>query len=244
MAKRNKTIKLIVIIILLIVLLSTAVFSGIKIVEWFINNNENKEIQNKISNYIKKDKDKKEYNVDFKSLKEINPDTIAWLKVNNTDIENVVVKTDNNEYYLKHNFEKKQNVAGWIFADYRNKFDDKDYNIVIYGHNMRNDSMFGTLKNTLKEEWYKNKENKYVTLVTNSGIKKYEVFSVYEEKVNNYYIQTEFENDSKYSEFLKTLKNKSIYNFNTDINNTKGILTLSTCGNDNAYRIVLHAKII
>ena len=67
---------------------------------------------------------------------------------------------------MNHNFEKKYNIAGWIFADYKNNFDKTDKNIVIYGHNRKDGSMFGTLKNILKEEWYSNEENFVIDFIT------------------------------------------------------------------------------
>ena len=254
--KKNNTIKTIILIFTIIILIALLIFSGIKILQWVVNNNENNQIQERLSNYAKEnteenDKQNNEenngnnkYNIDFESLKKINEDTCAWLKVNNTNIEYVVVKANNNEYYINHNFEKKENVAGWIFADYRNKFNSEDRNIIIYGHNMKNKSMFGSLSDTLKKDWCKQEENKFITLVTPEGSKKYEVFSIYEERASDYPITTEFSSDSEYITFLKTIKSKSIYNFNVDISDTKGILTLSTCGNNNVNRVTLHAKLL
>ena len=74
-------------------------------------------------------------------------------------MEYPVVRSTNNSFYLNHSFDKSKNLAGWIFADYKNKFDNTDKNIVIYGHNMRDDSMFGSLKNILNSDWYDNEEN-------------------------------------------------------------------------------------
>ena len=229
--------------ILIIILVIILLFSGYKIIKWISNNKQNKDIKNNIFQYVEINDNEKDnlYKIDLKSLKEINKDAIGYLKVNSTDIDYVVVKTDNNEYYLKHNFEKQENVGGWIFADYKNKFDYTDYYIVVYGHNMKNGSMFGTLKSILKKDWYDNEENKYITLVTGNGTSQYEVFSIYEEKASEYPIQTEFNSDKEYLEFVKTLKSKSIKDFGVDISASDGILTLSTCASSSENRVVLHA---
>ena len=58
---------------------------------------------------------------------------------------------NNNDFYLKHSFDKKYNAAGWIFADYRNKLDGSDKNIVVYGHNRQNGTMFSSLRNILNQ---------------------------------------------------------------------------------------------
>ena len=130
------------------------IYSTYNIVIWYKHINENKEVLKEIKKNIKIKEEKVE--IDFNKLKEINPDTIAYLKVNNTNIDYIVVKGKDNEYYLKHNFERNWNVAGWVFGDYRNHFDETDKNLIIYGHNTRDGSMFDTLINVLKEEWYLN----------------------------------------------------------------------------------------
>ena len=186
--------------------------------------------------------DKEEYIIDFSKLKEQNNETVAWIKVNNTNIDYPIVKADNNDFYLNHSFDKNKNSAGWIFADYRNKFDNTDKNLVIYGHNMRDDSMFGSLKWVINEDWYNNEDNKYITLITENETQVYEVFSVYQIEKEDYYIQTEFSDDNNFEQFVNTIKKRSIKEFNTDVSKDDNILTLSTCANNNKYRVVLHAK--
>jgi len=243
--QKNKIIT--IMSILRVIFLITLIISIYYIAEWYIDNKQNQLIKEKISDAVKIENIQTEgekeafYKVDFNQLKQINNETIAWLKVNGTDIQHSVVKTNNNSYYLNHNFEKKKNKAGWIFADYKNKFDGTDKNIVIYGHNMKDNSMFGTLKNVLEETWYNNKENHIVQLVTENEQQKYQVFSAYKIKNEDYYINTEFKNN-EFGKFVSTLKNRSIKDFNIEVTEQDNILTLSTCANNNKERIVLHAK--
>lgn len=218
------------------------IFSSYKIISWKKDVDSNKTIQHKLKKKIVIVED--EYKIDFKSLKESNPDTIAYIKVNNTNIDYIVVKGNDNEYYLKHNFEKKWNVAGWIFADYRNKFDGNDKNIIIYGHNTKDGSMFETLRNVLNSDWYRNEENYKVTLVTESGVYYYKVFSTYSIENEDYYITTSFNNDEEFNEFVKKIKSRSNYNYNVAVSGTDNILTLSSCLGDGKKRVVLHAKLI
>lgn len=231
--------------ILIIFFLIIIIFCFIKIVNWYLDNKKNNEIEDEISKLIKIDETVEEtenkYAVDFEKLKEKNPDTVAWLKINNTNVEYVVVRANDNEYYLNHNFNKEYNIAGWIFSDYKNKFDGTDKNIVIYGHNMKNNSMFGSLQDTLKEDWYTNVENHKIILVTETDTQVYQVFSIYQIESEEYYIQTHFNDEPSYDKFLNTLKNRSIENFDIELNSQDTILTLSTCANNN-YRLVLHAK--
>lgn len=221
--------------------------SIIYITRWIIDRNKNKKLEQKISETVvvetieNKEETENKYKIDFEKLKNINEDTIAWLKVNGTNVEFPVVQGENNDYYLKHNLNKEYNIAGWIFADYRNRLDGTDKNVIIYGHNMRDDSMFGSLRNILKEEWHNKKENYIINFVTESKAQKYEVFSIYEIKNEEYYLDTEFKNN-EFINFAETLKDRSIKDFGIELKEEDNILTLSTCANNNKYRIVLHAR--
>ena len=142
---------------------------------------------------------------------------------------------------MNRNFEKEYNGGGWLFADYKNKFDGTDKNIVIYGHNMKDKSMFGTLENILKEDWYNNEENYIIDFITEETEQKYEVFSVYKIKNEDYYITTEFKG-KEFEKFIGTLKSRSVKKFDVEVSGEDSILTLSTCADNNEYRVVLHAK--
>jgi len=250
--KQEKETKKNIITILMLIAFSTLlVISSVEIIKWYKSNKENEKIQEEISEAItikenedgdkKSEQDNSKYNVDFNKLKQQNEDTVGWLKVEGTDVEYVVVQSTNNKYYLDRNFEQKFNSAGWIYADYRNKLDGKDKNIVIYGHNRRDGSMFGTLKNILKKDWYSKEENRKVTFITEKEEAIYEVFSVYKIEVEDYYIKTSFKN-KEFSEFIKKIKQRSVKDFDVKVTEKDSILTLSTCANDNKYRVVLHAK--
>lgn len=238
MKKKNK----ILITLIQIVLIAVIIFSGIKIIEWIKSNKKNKDIMSEIKENVvinnEMDSNNEEYKIDFAKLKQKNSDAIAWIKVNGTDIDFSVVKGTDNSYYLTHNFDKEKNKAGWIFADYRNKFDGTDKNIIIYGHNMKNGSMFASLKDVIKEEWYNNENNKYIALITENENCKYQVFSVYQIETEEYYLQT---NISNFKEFVEKIKGRSKKDFNVDIKETDSILTLSTCADNTKYRVVLHA---
>lgn len=84
--------------------------------------------------------------IDFAGLKAVNEDIIAWLKVGAIDISYPVTQGKDNDYYLHNTFENQPNIAGCIFMDHGCKKDFSDPNTIIYGHNMRNLSMFGKLK--------------------------------------------------------------------------------------------------
>lgn len=182
------------------------------------------------------------YFIDFEGLKKINSDTKGWIKVNGIGIDFPVVQGTDNQYYLKHSFDKSYNACGWAFVDYRNKLDGTDKNIIIFGHNRRDDTMFSEMTKILEPNWYNNDENRYISFVTEDGGATYEVFSIYQTKVEDFYIQTTFNSNEKYQRFLDTIKSRSTKDYNVDLTTEDKILTLSTCGMENNYRVVLHAR--
>ena len=258
MAKRRLKFKYrivlnILIFVFALICIGMAIYSIINIINWKKDVDENEKVQEKMENIITiiepiEDENQEEqevkYDIDFQLLKETNEDTIAYIKVNNTNIDYIIVKGEDNSYYLKHNFEKKWNVAGWIFADYHNKFDESDKNIIIYGHNTKDGSMFGTLKKILNNDWYENEDNYKIVLVTENGTYYYQVFSTYTIKPEDYYINTEFKNNDEFDKFIKKLKSRSIYDYKVEVSGEDKILTLSSCIGNGTKRVVLHAKLI
>ena len=236
-------IKNIIVLILMAVCLIGVIYYSYQILHWKKSVDINKKIQTNLDKKIVVTKGK-EINVDFNKLKKQNPDTIAYLNVNGTNINYVVVKGKDNEYYLDHNFNKEKNEAGWVFADYKNKFDESDKNIVIYGHNTKDGSMFETLKNVLNKNWRQNDNNLNITLITEKNKYLYQVFSTYSTKPSEEYIQTYFKDNNTFSKFLTNIKRKSIYDYKVELNDEDKILTLTSCLKDGSTRVVLHAKLI
>ena len=177
----------------------------------------------------------------FDKLREKSKDIVAYLKVNNTAIDYVVVKGKDNSYYLHHNFEKKYIGSGWVFADYRNKADGYDTNMIIYGHNRKDNSMFGSLKSALTDEWIENEDNRKIIYITKENKVIYEIFSVYVVYDEDYYITTDFENEDKFEEYINTVKSRSYYDLDVNVDMTDRLLTLSTCNITN-HKTVIHAK--
>ena len=247
--KRYKSKNSTIAYVFILIFIAIFIFSAIQIIKYIKNSKENEKILEEISKYItinssEDGEEQDKIHIDFNSLKEKNSDTIGYLKVNGTDIESVVVQAEDNSYYLSHNFDKNNNNAGWIFADYRNKFDGTDRNIVIYGHNMKNGTMFSSLKNILNNDWQEAEENKYITFITENKASTYEVFSIYTIENEDYYITTSFKDDEEFQNFIDKIKSRSIKNYETKVTSEDKILTLSTCANDNKYRVVLHSKLI
>ena len=181
-------------------------------------------------------------NVNFDKLKSINKDTIGWINLNGTNINYPFVQTDNNEFYLNHSFNREKNDAGWLFLDYRNSFLDNK-NSIIYGHNRKDRTMFGSLNNTLKESWFNNKDNHIIRVSTEKENGLYQIFSIYHIPTTSDYLKVNFNNNNEFQDFINLIKDRSIFNFNTEVSNNDKILTLSTCYKTNE-KLVIHAKLI
>lgn len=250
--KKRKRLKPWVVNFILVLIfcgICSIIYCSYKIYSWKSDVDDNNKIQETIEQSITPIDDKDiennhNYIIDFAKLKEQNFDTVAYLKVNNTNIDYIVVRANDNSYYLNHNFNKDKNNAGWIFADYKNQFDGSDRNIIIYGHNTKDGSMFGTLKGILEKSWYENIENHNILLITEKGQYTYQAFSSYSIIPEDYYINTEFSSDIEFEEFLQEIKSRSIYDYGINVSQNDKILTLSSCISNGKKRVVLHAKLI
>ena len=240
--KKKLNIYLIIFYITCIILL---IYSGYLIIDWFIDNKQNKTAKDHIIEItdirvIKKDK-YPYLKTDLTNLKNENNDTVGWIQVPNTKINYPVVQGDDNDYYLNHNFYKKYNLAGWPFLDYRNNLNN-DYNTIIYGHNRLDDSMFGTLKKLLSEDYHSN--NKYIYFNTSDTMNTYEIISVYTINANDFKANINFNNDTEYSDYLENIKNMSTIKLNNNVTYKDKIITLYTCSDNTNDRTIVHAKLI
>ena len=242
---KNRIIRIMCYIILLC-LFVIFIISAKHIVEWFIDNHKTQKIIEKIeknTNLISVEEDKRMMYVDLTELIKINPDTVGYIKVNDTNIDYPIVKTDNNNFYLNHSFDKSYNKAGWVFMDYRNNNDYLDENTILYAHGRLDNTMFGSLRNVIKESWYSNKDNHIVKYSNLKSSSLWQVFSVYKIKETDDYLNINFNTTNDNINFINLIKNRSVYNFNCDVNAGDKILTLSSCYDDE-NRVVLHAKLI
>lgn len=181
--------------------------------------------------------------VNFDELLKKNSDTVAFIKVNGTNINYPVVQTSNNDYYLSHSYNKKKNDAGWVFMDYRNSINPLDQNTILYAHGRVDTTMFGSLKNVFRNNWYQKTDNYILHFITKDYTSLWQIFSVYSIPTETYYLTTNFSTDEEYQKFIDTLTSRSKYNFNASVNTNDKIITLSTCLNNNE-RVVLHARLI
>ncbi|MBQ2730781.1 MAG: class B sortase [Clostridia bacterium] len=173
-------------------------------------------------------------------LKSLNEDTYGWLKVSGTDVDYPVVQGEDNDYYLRRSFYRSYLNSGSIFVDSNCKSLSENRNTVIYGHNMKDGTMFHSLHNLNNQNYFESAE---IRLMTTEGIYVYDVYSVHQPHEMDRFFYTEF-TDAEWREFLDWTKKQSFFpNSDVSLSRDDKIITLSTCVSttqEEAYRFVVH----
>ncbi len=180
--------------------------------------------------------------VDFAGLKSVNSDVIGWIYVPDTEINYPIVHTSDNDYYLDHLVDRTQNPAGAIFLDTRNPSDFSDLHSIIYGHHMKNGSMFAALKGYKKQDFFDGHKTGY--LITQDAAYSIDFFAGHVANVEENAWQLDFDDAADFDNWIKSLKEVSA--FKSDIEPQYGdrIFTLSTCSYEfDDARFVLSGKL-
>ena len=235
--------KVLIVLIILICIIAFSFSFYIIFNDFQEKEQSNKDTENLIKETIIVNEKTEEKNIDWDKLKEINKDIIAWIEIPDTIINYPILK-DNNLYYLKHSYNKKYNSNGSIFTTNKNPFEE--FETLLYGHNMKNGSMFSTLDKYMDENFlYTHQKFKIYTPNEN-----YEatIFSVYSIGVN-----TESNNikELNFEEIIDYYKKASKITIKTDEKITK-IVKLSTCSylnaktspTDQRYYIIAYLDVI
>ena len=186
----------------------------------------------------------------YKELYKQNKDLAGWLSIEGTVINYPVMQTKkkNADFYLHHDFEKKESDHGTLFVDARNDYVNRDTNLIIYGHNMRDGTMFGGLKSFMDQEYFKNHQKLVFDTIYEKA--EYRIVAVCLSKVNyqddhtfRYYNFLNASNKEEFQAFLANIQQLTVFDQKIDISYGDELLTLSTC---NSYvqdgRLFLIAK--
>ena len=170
------------------------------------------------------------FRVDFQTLSDINPDTVGWIRFypEPEEINYPLVQADNNELYLSKTFSANENTVGAIFVSCYNRADFNDRNTIIYGHHMKDNSMFHQLEKYEDYEFWE--ENPYFFIYTPDGRKIiYHIYScgVVNELSDSY--KTVFEDDKEFEAFLEETEAAGNYATHVEVKVTDQVVTLSTC---------------
>lgn len=181
--------------------------------------------------------------IDFTELRRINPDIVAWLTIEDTQVDYPIVQAPDNEYYLRRDFEKKKNKNGTLFLDYRNHSDFSDYNNIIYGHNMHTGLMFKTINSFKEKTFWDTHTSAWLYLPEQTY--KLEIFSVIRIPDDSPLYKYSFASPDEKAEFDALAKRNAIFSREVERSEEDRLVMLSTCSYEfkNA-RTVLLAKML
>ena len=185
-----------------------------------------------------------EMEVDFKALREKNPDTVGWLYVGSCGISYPIVQGEDNDYYMNHTFEGTVNSSGAIIMDYRDDKYLKDWNTFIYGHNMKNGSMFGSLKKLLNDETLYDSDP-YIYVYLPGYIYRYKIFSYYKDEPDSKMYWTA-DTLQEYRQYIRDALSLSVRDLGVETSEENNMVTLVTCSGSGAgkMRFFVHGEFI
>lgn len=235
--------KKMILILLLAVSVSTFIFSGYKISDYVMEVNSNKKLAREVK--VKKKSGAREF--DFEKLKKKNSDVIAWISIPGTDIDYPVLQTRDNDYYLKHDVNKKSSAYGAIFMDENEYGTDivNNENSIIYGHNMGHwtSVMFGQLLKFEDNSFYE--KSKKIYIYTENGSYEYTIVSIMKINATDSVYNVGFLSDEDYIDWINYCKEKSVIKCDEfDAENVSAAITLSTCmySNDNRRFVIVAVR--
>ena len=194
---------------------------------------------------------KTERMIKVENLKKQNSDIVGWLEIPNTNINYPVLQGTDNKYYMTHNYKKQKSKNGSIFLTKDYNWDIPSSNLLIFGHNLNNGTMFQDLLKYSNKSFYEKHHTIRFTTVNDDS--EYEIISVLktrvfyqsEKNVFRYYYFINAETEEEYNEFIKNAKKESLYNINATANYGDQLITLSTCSyhvKDGRFAVIARKK--
>lgn len=236
-----------------VIFLSIFLFAAYNLFTIFMDYYENRKVLNELQKtfYTASDEGGSDGNTTtvrrgFDQLLKQNKDVVGWITIDGTKVDYPILQAKDNKKYLTKNYYLNESRAGSIFLDYRNDITLLErQNIVIYGHRMKDGTMFQQLTKFLDKDFFdKHRFFQFDTLYDHYEA---EVFSVYQTLTDFDYIQTHFSTDTEYEQFLSDLQEKSIFERNVELGPNDTIITLSTCDyalDRDKGRLVVQAKLV
>lgn len=189
------------------------------------------------------DSQTEENTVDLAALRSVNPDVVAWIDIPGTDISYPVVQTTDNDYYLTHTWKKETSSVGAIFMDYRSDAALGDFNTLLYGHRMRNGSMFAGLKDYQDQSFWEAAPSIFLTNA--DGTHRYDIFAACQAKVDAALYTPGAESQTLANEALTFVSTRNALRTDITPSSEDRILTLITCtGTGYSARWVVQAVLV
>ena len=184
---------------------------------------------------------KKLQDTNLDALREVNSDVVGWIFIPSCRINYPIVQGDDNQHYLDYTWDNRKSHAGAIFMESTNRSDFQDFRTIIYGHNMADSTMFGSLYRFENQPYWKN--HPYVYLVTDEGVLRYEIYSSYRADVESGTYALNLNAKAYRLAFIRLTKEEAIFESSITPDVTDRLLTLSTCAGNATTRRVVHARL-
>lgn len=252
--KKNKKIKIIMAIIFSICFICAISY----LIIHFINANKNKGLYDDLQQNIIPDETTNELvqvNSDFvdkvKELQQENADVKGWVRIDDTNINYPLLQTDNNDYYLTHNYKKEYSMYGSIFINSNCDIKNENGNIIIYGHNMKDNQMFRDLLKYQDKSFYE--QHPIIKIATEESEEQYEIIYTFksrifyqdEKNVFRFYRYYNFEDEREYNEYINNCRKIQLYDTEKTATYGEQLITLITCeySQENGRMVVVGKKI-
>lgn len=141
--------------------------------------------------------------IDFEALSEVNPDVVGWIRIPDTNVDYPIVQTDDNDKYLHTSFEGEESIAGTVYLDFESDSDMMGFNNILYGHNMKNGSMFKDIVKYKDQSYFD--EHKYFEIYTPERTIRLKAISCYYAKAEPIVRKTRFKTRESYEAFIKEM---------------------------------------
>jgi len=171
--------------------------------------------------------------LDLNALRETNEDVLGWIHIPASAIDFPLMRSADNADYLNTTWDGKASIVGSIFLECMNRPDFSDFNTIIYGHNIRGGKMFGSLHSFADPAW--REAHPFVYIVTDEGVRRYEIFAAYEAGVTTDTYRLYFEDDARKQSSIEHYIGSSVWNIDKEVTVEDQILTLSTCTGTGRY---------
>ncbi len=183
-----------------------------------------------------------EIKIDFETLQAKSKDVVGWLRVDGLpELDDPIVQRDD-LFYIRHSWDGRYDSYGAIFMEEGNTSDFSDYHTIIYGHNMRDGAMFGSLRKYENAEFFEENGGK-VTVSTPGGTRYYQIFAAeYVDPADPLVYTVGFSPSEEYTAFLRGMLDRALYDTGIEIRTGDRVLTLSTCTGNGQQRFAVHAK--
>lgn len=235
---------------LIVLLISLGVFIGCAF--YFINSYlQHKKMEDLHSNVLVSSQENANNEVpvpvDFDKLEKANSDIYAWISIPAVNVDYPILQSEtDNSYYLDHTVNGQKSVYGSIYTENYNNKDFSDFNTLIYGHNMKNGTMFGSLKKFRDSTFFN--ENRYITVYLEGRILKYEIFAAYTWDNKHILLSRNFESEHNRKVYLEEIF--AVRDMNSQISKeiqvteNDRIITLSTCMNNKDKRFLVSGVLV